>query len=59
MATYTYEQIGSTLKAEWQELKELAKGKTIGQLKLEKFNVYEEGSDHIFFYYKRIFGYCS
>lgn len=56
MATYNYEQIGSTLKAEWQELKELAKGKTIGQLKLEKLNVYEEGSDHIFFYYKRLRG---
>lgn len=56
MATYNYEQIGSTLRAEWQELKELAKGKTIGQLKLEKFNVYEEGSDHIFFYYKRLRG---
>lgn len=57
MATYNYEQIGSTLKAEWQELKELAKGKTIGQLKLvEKFNAYEEGNDHIFFYYGRLRG---
>lgn len=52
MATYNYEQIGSTLKAEWQELKELTKGKTIGQLKLAvKFDAYEERDDHIFFNY--------
>ncbi len=57
MATYNYEQIGSTLKAEWQELQELAKGKTIGQLKLvEKFDAYEEGDDHIFFYYGKLRG---
>lgn len=57
MATYNYEQIGSTLRAEWQELKELAKGKTIGLLKLvEKFEVYEEVNDHIFFYYGKLRG---
>lgn len=57
MATYNYEQIGSTLKAEWQELRELAKGKTIGLLKLvEKFDAYEEGDDHIFFYYGKLRG---
>lgn len=57
MATYNYEQIGSTLKAEWQELKELAKGKTIGQLKLAvKFDAYEERDDHIFFNYGKLRG---
>jgi hypothetical protein len=57
MATYNYEQIGSTLKTDWQKLKVLAKTKTIGQLKLVKeFDAYEEGSDYIFFYYKKLRG---
>lgn len=52
MATYTYEQIGSTLRHDLDKLAELVAGSTLDELlKSDKIDVHEKTEDTIRFYY--------